>query len=297
MFYGALRNLEVVIHVPDINPTVFRKILVYIYTDTTTFDTLDEAFQILYASKKYMLLPLSIKCRKYIAQNLDVTNVCKMFELVTSVSDEEDLHDQCLQFICMKMSEIMKDQSFMNLSPATLDVILDQDSLQIDSEVDIVHSVLRWACEECSRCELPVTSQNKRHVLQSALKRIRFFSLTPEEYADVGDICDILTPEEDSVILSNIMRRKVISMCPNLCSNPKKRLIGTAPKSCPQCRRTHKPVANNRSGSQISFGARRGSFGQSAYSNASLFSGSHTGTSMSCPYCGYVYTKNKFRDL
>ena len=64
MFYGALRETREEISVPDVAPSAFRAMLVYLYRDVTSLQSLQAAWQLWYAAKKYMLYSLEAACRK-----------------------------------------------------------------------------------------------------------------------------------------------------------------------------------------------------------------------------------------
>jgi hypothetical protein len=64
MFYGPLAETTSVISVPDVTPTAFKAMLTYIYRDTVRLQTLQGAWQLWYAARKYMIDSLEENCRK-----------------------------------------------------------------------------------------------------------------------------------------------------------------------------------------------------------------------------------------
>lgn len=83
--------------------------------------------------------------------------------------------------------------------------ILEQNSLNIDSELDLYQAVETWCKSECTRQQLdPSDQKNLRSVVGEALFKIRFLTLTPKEFAEgPGQSC-LLTQEESFAILMNI---------------------------------------------------------------------------------------------
>ena len=65
MFFGPLAEQSSEILVPDVTPTAFKSMLNYIYKDEVMLlQSLQGAWQLWYAAKKYMLDGLEEKCRK-----------------------------------------------------------------------------------------------------------------------------------------------------------------------------------------------------------------------------------------
>lgn len=53
--------------------------------------------------------------------------------------------EKCLQIICTKTTEVIQDSSFEDVELSTIITILDQDSLNVDNELDLFFAVNRYA--------------------------------------------------------------------------------------------------------------------------------------------------------
>ena len=64
MFFGSLKESSAEIAITDVTPTAFKAMLLFIYRGVAALHTLQGAWQLWYAAKKYMLDSLEEKCRK-----------------------------------------------------------------------------------------------------------------------------------------------------------------------------------------------------------------------------------------
>lgn len=55
MFYGGLAEKNDPIEILDVQAEAFKALLEYIYTDKININTVDKAFELCYAAKKYMV--------------------------------------------------------------------------------------------------------------------------------------------------------------------------------------------------------------------------------------------------
>lgn len=55
MFFGGLPEKNDPIEILDVQPDAFKALLEYIYTDKININTVDKAFELCYAAKKYMV--------------------------------------------------------------------------------------------------------------------------------------------------------------------------------------------------------------------------------------------------
>lgn len=88
MFYGPLSTSDD-IKITDIEPTIFQLLLNYIYTDKLDIRSIEEAYDLLYASRKYMLENLTQVCITYIQSNLDIDNVITVLNYPDYIQDNQ----------------------------------------------------------------------------------------------------------------------------------------------------------------------------------------------------------------
>lgn len=105
MFYSSFAN-EDLIHVTDMNIVEFKQLLKYIYSDNVKIDTIDNAWRLLYAAKKYLITSLTEICLQYIQNNLNERVVLHSYELA-EVYEETNLKAACLNMIKKYTSDIL----------------------------------------------------------------------------------------------------------------------------------------------------------------------------------------------
>lgn len=65
------------------------------YTDNVQFTSVEEACDVLYAAKKYMILNLSQMCHLYLKRNMQAKDVVAVYEFA-KLLEEEALYEPCL---------------------------------------------------------------------------------------------------------------------------------------------------------------------------------------------------------
>lgn len=87
-----------------------------------------------------------------------------------------------LQVIINKTKEVLAESSFEEVELATVQTVLDQDELNIDSELELFDALQKWAIRECARkgemvfCGIVFTLQFKN--IQSSNDSLTSFSRT-----------------------------------------------------------------------------------------------------------------------
>lgn len=77
----------------------------YVYTDNVQFTSVEEACDVLYAAKKYMILNLSQMCHLYLKRNMQAKDVVAVYEFA-KLLEEEALYEPCL-LVCKRMFVIL----------------------------------------------------------------------------------------------------------------------------------------------------------------------------------------------
>nr|CAD7571852.1 unnamed protein product [Timema californicum] len=195
MCFGLLAEKNC-INVPDLEPQIFNILLEYMYTDSLKLKSIDEASGVLYASKKYMMPHLSCLCREYITDNIRPSNVLSIFEFAESIQETDLFYEPCVQVIRKHTEEVLHLYNGQ-MSGSFLTTILDQNSLNI-SELELFETALNWAYLECQEAGFQQTGSNCRAMLDrvGALSKIRFLSLTPEEFSKGPGQSGVLASEE-----------------------------------------------------------------------------------------------------
>ncbi|XP_058824698.1 BTB/POZ domain-containing protein 6-like [Topomyia yanbarensis] len=257
MFFGTLTEQnDVSIRIVDIEAEVFRKILLYIYTDKICLDSMDDAFKIYYAAKKYLLPQVTDQCTTYIKSNIKPTNACLVYEFA-KFYDESALLQSAKTIIINHTTQVIQDPSFLELDLSTVIMILDQEMLNITTELDLFKALKKYAAKQglsrvdhVNREQNPATPpetppsvnqnqisndenkeqtavakvQPKVSTIDDAIYRIRFLTLKPQELAPELAGMDLLTqPEILAIIMNCTMEASGFLMPADLSTNRKDR--------------------------------------------------------------------------
>jgi hypothetical protein len=234
MFFGSFNDANSPIVISDVQADAFKALLEYIYTDKININNVDKAFDLCYAAKKYILPHVVDQCTQYLWSDLSAKNACRAYEFAR-LFEEPSLQERCLQIICTKTMDVIQDSSFEDVELLTIITILDQDDLNVDSELSLFFALNRYAekhgfrhdsnegggSEEqeeipqvnveagpSSRPDAPpvvvVRNQEMSPTIRDAVKKIRFLTLTPQQFADGPARTQLLSQSEAFAILMNI---------------------------------------------------------------------------------------------
>ncbi|PRD23625.1 UNVERIFIED_CONTAM: spopl [Trichonephila clavipes] len=104
MFKNEMReSREKTVDITDIDFSVLRTMLVFIYTGSTDDITMSNAQDLLYAADKYQLTRLKNICSEYLKNNVSEQNVLNLLEFGDFF--DQDLKDFAMNFICNKVTE------------------------------------------------------------------------------------------------------------------------------------------------------------------------------------------------
>lgn len=177
----------------------------FIYTEKANISG-SNVMHLLYAAKKYLIENLQVQCKQFIKRNIDVQNVCDIWEQVT-LFGEQDLQAACLDKILSDPGAVFTSEGFLNLSNSNLAKLFDNDEL-CSSEVKIFEAAITWAKARCNGSSS--TDEDPRKVLGQALFKIRFPIMSRKDLIHCQSKCKLLTDEEallcDKVILGAILK-------------------------------------------------------------------------------------------
>ncbi|KAL0849829.1 hypothetical protein ABMA28_011768 [Loxostege sticticalis] len=184
------------ITIPDIEPEVFQTMLKYIYTDAIDINT-STVYDVAAAAKTYQLPDLLKACFDQLnAADLTPKNVLQAYNL--ALHSDNDLKKKCEEFIKTKTKEVIADSSFLEACLDVIEAAFSLDTLDIDSELDLLYAVDRYVVHE-SRCDR-VDNTSVRNVLS----KIRFLSLTSEEFAKALTTTTVMSTNDAFAILAHI---------------------------------------------------------------------------------------------
>ncbi|XP_019742074.1 BTB/POZ domain-containing protein 1 [Hippocampus comes] len=179
MFNGGMATTTAEIELPDTDPAAFLSLLRFLYSDDvhigpgTVMSTLNIA-------KKYAVPALATHCVEFVSKHLKADNAF-MFLTQARLFDDPQISSLCLDTIDKSTAEAVNTEGFTGIDLDTLCTVLERDTLNI-RENRLFEAVVHWAEAECSRQQLPATSENKQKVLGKALPLIRFPLMSVEKF-------------------------------------------------------------------------------------------------------------------
>lgn len=219
MFFGGMAEKDVPIPILDVQPEAFRALLEYIYTDGINLQSFDQACELCYAAKKYMLPYLVEECTKFLWSDLHPKNACRAFEFA-KLFEEPVLMEKCLQIMCSETQAVISDPSFDEAEHSTLVALLEQENLALPSELQLFEAVTRWAGRECQRRALLPSGENLRTVLgPEPLRLLRLLTLTPAQLAGGPAVSPLLTRDEAFALLLEASAPGGTSLPEGLCTS------------------------------------------------------------------------------
>lgn len=204
MFYGSMAEKLDPIPIRDVQPEAFKTLLEYIYTDKVNLGSFELACELCYCAKKYMLPNLVKECTKFLWSDLTINKACRAYEFA-KLFEEPELMEKCLSIICNNTKLILNETNWEEVELGTILTVFEQDELNIDNEIELFTAVEKWAKAECSRKSLDtLDSKTLKSVVGNALSKIRFLTLTPQQFAEGPGKSPLLSRDEAFAILMNV---------------------------------------------------------------------------------------------
>ncbi|KAG6459321.1 hypothetical protein O3G_MSEX011304 [Manduca sexta] len=203
MFYGPMSKDED-IEVTDIQPDIFQLMVNYIYTDNVEISNIEQAFELLYASRKYLLEHLTEICITYIKANLSVDNVIEVLNYPDYMHGKQ-LISYSLKLFGVHASYLLQEKKNL-MTHLCMKAILETDHMNV-SEKELIKHVFEWSAHLCDQNSLPATLENRYNLLKKygIFKLLRFSTLNLDELDEI--ICDknsLLSPPETESIRKQI---------------------------------------------------------------------------------------------
>uniref|UniRef100_A0A7E4UUI3 BTB domain-containing protein n=1 Tax=Panagrellus redivivus TaxID=6233 RepID=A0A7E4UUI3_PANRE len=120
----------------------FKSVLKWIYTGTVQLTVIDDAFEILCLARMYELPKLVNVVVDFLKNICVLDNVCTILNEAVLLSLDE-LTDFVIKFVSDKSFEVLKHESFKQLSPDALNEILTRVVFPA-ADIDIFHTVVGW---------------------------------------------------------------------------------------------------------------------------------------------------------
>ena len=194
MFYGELAETKDTIQLPDCDYESLLELFRYLYSDEINLSG-SSVLGVLYLAKKYMVPSLADKCKDYLQDKLDPSNVFTILPTAQKY-EEKNLVDRCWKVIDRQTEGALKSDGFETIEKALLEALVQRETLEI-KEVELFKACDRWAINQCRKQGLATDGGLKRRVLgEEIIKAIRYAVMKQEEFAGVVLDAKILTPDE-----------------------------------------------------------------------------------------------------
>ncbi|KAF4522306.1 hypothetical protein B566_EDAN010470 [Ephemera danica] len=199
-FTSKLRGMQQQqqIRVQHVQPRFFRKLLEYIYGDHTEIEDMETTLGTTYAARRLGISTLAQRCSERAKDFVNAENICQALELAVAVKNQS-LHEFCLQYICNNAEAVLASENIVNIELTTLEIILQEERLRNISEIELFSACHRWAEAHASAGITP------REALGSALRYIRFRTVTAQQFASAVCTSKLLSTAEESAIFCCIV--------------------------------------------------------------------------------------------
>lgn len=190
MFYGPLSKNED-ITIPDVEPNIFETLLTYIYTDKVEIKSVEEAYELMYASRKYMLEYLTEVCAAYLVTNINIDNVITILSYPEYMQDKEVV-SCALQLFCQHIEYFLREHKY-NITNYCMQKVVKNLEMNI-TEKDLIKHVFEWTSCYCEQNVIENTIENRREILDknNIFKYLRFYSLSLEDLNEIINLKDNL---------------------------------------------------------------------------------------------------------
>ncbi|XP_054708148.1 speckle-type POZ protein B-like [Uloborus diversus] len=116
MFVSNLKeNQENVVDLIDMDSTVAKAMLLYIYTREVDALSPEKTLELYVAADRYMLTELKEECRQYLSENMSSENVGEVFEIAELHSDDV-LLKAAKNFFARNVKSILESEAWKEYS-------------------------------------------------------------------------------------------------------------------------------------------------------------------------------------
>lgn len=226
MFFGEMAE-KIPVEIKDIEPAAFRGMLQYIYTDRVDFESCNHACAVYAAASKYLLPYLKQQCEEFLLNDVGPDTACELYEFA-KFHNNDDIEQMCLKVFRENTNDVLISTGFLEADCSTVTTILEQQQMQIKSELDLFEALQAWTNAEALRQEVPVESLSS--LVSEAVSKIRFLSLTAEEFTAGPGLSHLLSSEEKLAITMNITKPGVVPLPDriNQVTGPRKVIVDKA---------------------------------------------------------------------
>ena len=165
MLCGKMAETTDTIELPDCDYESLLELFRFMYRDEANLSG-SNVMQVLYLANKYMVPSLAAKCKEYLRDNLDPSNVFCILPHSQKFEDK-DLEDRCWEVIEKQTEEAVTSDEFVTLERSLVESVVMREALNV-KEVELFKAVDRWATREIERQGMTPDGDVKRQILGEA---------------------------------------------------------------------------------------------------------------------------------
>ena len=200
MFYGELASYYGDYIYESFDEEIIAAFLSFLYKEECP-KNIETVLKVLGLVKKYQVQSFETACKSSLEFNTPWP-AFKVIEKFVEV-DAEEMAEPWWTRIESQLDEIIVSEYFLKINQRTLIAFLERDTLCYP-EIDLFHAVVRWSKYQCGLKRMWVTVENQRKVLGDSVFRIRFLSMTEEDFKRHVVPSGVLTDNEVSAIIETM---------------------------------------------------------------------------------------------
>ncbi|XP_075235967.1 BTB/POZ domain-containing protein 1-like isoform X2 [Lycorma delicatula] len=207
MLYGDLSN-EVAIKIENMEPEIFRKLLLFIYSDRIEFTSVDNACLIYDAAEMYNIPQLKKISEDYIVSNISVSDICYLYEFL-KLHDNVSIKCVYMDIVEQETKSVLASKDFVTVDVGFLNELIEMPFLEIDSELELFKEIEKWARNQAEiqgKCLSRIAPS-----LSDVFTKVRFLSMTVGEFAEGPGLSKLLSTDDKLSLILNIIKP---GMCP-----------------------------------------------------------------------------------
>ncbi|CAG8561439.1 14360_t:CDS:2 [Acaulospora morrowiae] len=199
--WARVENGITIFNKPNISPSVFKVLLRYIYTGVISTENNEVSFvDIVIASDELQFIKVYQRFEYYLIEN---ESNWKQKDIVTVLQHDHltSLYNIAIKLACKNPEVIFKSEDFFRMKEAHLINLLKCDDLELD-EIEIWEYVIQWGIENTtSILDDDLTKwtlenfTDLKNTLSNCIPHIRFFQMSPGDYAKVRDQFKDILPD------------------------------------------------------------------------------------------------------
>lgn len=193
--------------IEDMSERDVQLFISYARGNQVKIQNMKQAWNMIKLSERFQFSALIEQFMFYIVDHTDVDNVFDTYKKALNAQNEY-LILKSLYFILREAGDVLKGNRIRGLPSSTLQLILSQEKINIESEVQLYDAAHYWVNTELKDKDHS-TSSDIRAKMMPFLQKIRFLTMTEIQFKEGPASSDFLTEEQKSKIIEMISNEKV----------------------------------------------------------------------------------------